>query len=1029
MTHHVYTRLLAAAGGLGAAAVMLLAVPGTAQASPAAPLYRSSHASPPSRSAHQVGRVPAAKAGKPGADVRRVCATPKKGYAACMALLRTNVKPRKGRFAPDQAPFGYGAADLQSAYNLPSATAGKGETVAVIDAYDDPTAEADLAVYRAQYGLPPCTTANGCFAKVNENGQAAPLPPTAGGTAGGSGWDVEESLDIDMVSAACPNCHILLVEANSNADIDLDMAVDEAVALGAKYVSNSYSGSEYSGETQEDQYFNHPGVAITASAGDGGYGVNYPAASPYVTAVGGTSLTRDPGSPRGWTESVYDTNDIEGTGSGCSAYEPKPSWQTDSGCANRTVADVSADADPNTGVAIYDSYSAGGWNEVGGTSVASPLVAATYALAGTPAAGSYPASYPYANPTALNDVTAGTNAGYGCVSAYLCTAGPGYDGPTGLGTPDGVAAFASPHHGPQHTVTISGKVTDGSGQGWPLSAAITASGIPGTVYTNPATGTYSLKVPPSEAYTLTVTPVASGYQITQQKVTVGTSNVTQNIAVAAGAGCDSLGYTQEGASEQFSWPTGPTPQDGWTVTDNNGSGYVWEFGNDPDPLGEGEPPGSDGNFAVVDSIPGFFPVVVDTSLISPVVNLSNVSSPVISFDTWYAEYGTPPESADVDLSLDGGQTWTTVWQQTTSSVRGPVDIPIPQAAGQSNVQMRFTYNGDNDNWWSLDNVLIGSCSPAPGGGLIAGQVKDAATEQPLAGATVTDTAAPAAAAATAFPEGAYEVYSPVTGQQKVTATDTGYSTGHKTVTVTAGGVTQANFSLKMPSAGELSFSSPSPSGTLSGTVGLGKSVTEDLTVTNLGNATASFALTPQDGSFTTTAKPATGITMTEPAGVGWVAASPAQGSVPPGGSVTVAVTLASGAAAGAAQPGAYTAGLAVSSDSPYPVAGVPVTMTVRPPSTWGEVTGAISGAACGGPVTALSGATAELTTKTVDDSLVTDTHSRYAWWLKAPENPLTVIASLNGWAPQLQKVTVSPGQATAANFTLQPSQSCNSTRR
>jgi len=332
--------------------------------------------------------------------VRAVCAAPARpGFAACDAVAVTTPAPgaRAAAVSANALPAGYGPADLASAYRLPGGTAGAGRTVAIVDAYDDPRTEADLAAYRSTYGLPACTTANGCFRKVDQNGGTR-LPAVD------AGWAGEISLDLDMVT-------------------DLGTGVNTAVALGAKYVSNSYGGAEFSGETSADrQYYNHPGVVITASAGDSGYGAQYPAASPYVTAVGGTALRRV-STPRGWAETVWGTAaGGSGTGSGCSAYEPKPSWQHDTGCARRTIADVAAVADPATGVAVYDTYQAAGWQVFGGTSAAAPIVASVYALAGSPAAGSNPDN--------------GT-----CSPAYLCTGGPGYDGPTGLGTPKGTAAF------------------------------------------------------------------------------------------------------------------------------------------------------------------------------------------------------------------------------------------------------------------------------------------------------------------------------------------------------------------------------------------------------------------------------------------------------------------------------------------------------------------------------------------------------------------------------------------------------------
>ncbi|HCI80947.1 MAG TPA: peptidase S8, partial [Ktedonobacter sp.] len=243
-------------------------------------------------------------------------------------------------------------------------------------------------------------------------------------------------LDLDMVSAICPNCHILLVEASSASLTNLGAAVNEAAKLGATEISNSYGGGESSSDTSYDTtYYNHPGIAITASAGDSGYGAQYPAASQYVTAVGGTSLTKA-SNARGWSETVW-----SGTGSGCSSYDPKPSWQTDSGCSHRTVGDVSAVADPNTGVAVYDSYvyqGASGWLVFGGTSVASPIIASVYALAGNATSVTY-GSYSYSHTSSLNDVTSGSNGS--CGGTYLCTGEPGYDGPTGNGTPNGTGAF------------------------------------------------------------------------------------------------------------------------------------------------------------------------------------------------------------------------------------------------------------------------------------------------------------------------------------------------------------------------------------------------------------------------------------------------------------------------------------------------------------------------------------------------------------------------------------------------------------
>ena len=361
---------------------------------------------------------------------------------SCMLLISTRTagaargaEAARGQHAPPTGD-GYGPASLQRAYKLPSSTAGAGQTVAVIDAFNDPRAAADLAAYRSAWGLPAC--GKGCFRKANQAGADSPLPRPARN----SGWAAEESLDLDMVSAICPKCHILLVEARNATAASLGTAVNTAVSMGAKYVSNSYGGRESASDSSLDsKYYQHPGVAVTASAGDNGYGVSYPAASRYVTSVGGTSLKAASNS-RGWTEKAWGrSTGAEGTGSGCSAHDAKPAWQADTGCARRTDNDVAADANPNTGVAIYDTYDQNGWVEVGGTSVAAPIIASVFALAGPPAAASYPSSYPYAHPGSLFDVTSGADGR--CGGSYLCTAKTGYDGPTGLGSPDGAAAFGS----------------------------------------------------------------------------------------------------------------------------------------------------------------------------------------------------------------------------------------------------------------------------------------------------------------------------------------------------------------------------------------------------------------------------------------------------------------------------------------------------------------------------------------------------------------------------------------------------------
>jgi subtilase family serine protease len=343
------------------------------------------------------------------------------GEAGCHAhvLVDSDGKP-----LATTAPSGYGPSDLRAAYNVTS-TGSSATTIAIVDAYGYSNAENDLATYRAQFGLPACTTANGCFKKVNQNGVQGSYPQD------NVGWEQETALDLDMASSMCPNCKILLVQASSASLQNLATAENTAASLGAHVISNSYGGGE-SGSTSYEAAYNHPGVAITVSSGDNGYGVEFPASSPHVTAVGGTSLSKA-SNARGWNETTWN-----GAGSGCSTTFAKPSWQTDSGCSKRTVADVSAIADPNTGVAVYGPArrNKSAWMVFGGTSVAAPLVGGVYAANG--GSVNY-GSDPYAHTGSLNDVTSGSNGS--CGGTYLCTAGAGYDGPTGLGTPNGTTAF------------------------------------------------------------------------------------------------------------------------------------------------------------------------------------------------------------------------------------------------------------------------------------------------------------------------------------------------------------------------------------------------------------------------------------------------------------------------------------------------------------------------------------------------------------------------------------------------------------
>ena len=273
----------------------------------------------------------------------QLCAAAARHQARCFALVRTDVSGRTGvPGRPGRLRPGRHAVD---AYDLPSDyRRGRADRRHRRRLRRPERRGRPRRVPQRSTGCRPARPRTAASPRSTRTARRAPLPdPDAG-------WAQEISLDLDMVSAACPQCNILLVEADDNYTDNLAAAVDTAVALGAKYVSNSYGGTEDPSETDFDAYYNHPGVVVTASTGDDGYGTSYPATAPGVTAVGGTSLVAD-SSTRGWAESAW-----AGAGSGCSPCEPKPDFQTDAGCANRRVADVSAVADPETGVAVYDSY-------------------------------------------------------------------------------------------------------------------------------------------------------------------------------------------------------------------------------------------------------------------------------------------------------------------------------------------------------------------------------------------------------------------------------------------------------------------------------------------------------------------------------------------------------------------------------------------------------------------------------------------------------------------------------------------------
>ncbi|MGH2887324.1 MAG: S53 family peptidase, partial [Solirubrobacteraceae bacterium] len=382
-----------------------------------------------------------------------------------------------------------------------SQTAGSDQTIAIVDAYDSPNAEADLAAYRTEFGLPACTSATGCFAKYDQTG-GTNYPTTLD-----SGWELETSLDLDAVSALCPNCKIDLIEANTDGTSDLAAAQLEAGMLTPNVITDSWdvalSGRQARNfPTTGDYTFS--GITTVAASGDAGYPGSatndFPAALPDVTAAGGTTLQPDSTSGvqnvRGFTETAW-----SGAGSGCNLGATKPSYQTDTGCTGRSYSDISADGDPSTGMQVYDSDD-GGWVVVGGTSEASPLIAAYYAVVGSATAGQGGSaanvqgpSWAYANAALLNDPSTGSNGSCSATISYICNAGPGYDGPTGVGSISGAVIAGAPGiAGPGANGSYTQTVTAGAAQ------------LQGGVYPNGTDTTYWWEYGTTSAYGQTTTP-------------------------------------------------------------------------------------------------------------------------------------------------------------------------------------------------------------------------------------------------------------------------------------------------------------------------------------------------------------------------------------------------------------------------------------------------------------------------------------------------------------------------------------------
>jgi hypothetical protein len=496
-----------------ATAVVTTAAPSSAALLPAArlPVARLAAAQSP---AAQSPRPAAAAALVPG--TRAACPPPSRPLMEQCQLLIGTGRARAAREMPAagagrRAAAPLTAADLRDAYGLTQAarTAGAGETVAVVDAYGDPHIASDLARYRRLAGLGQCAGGD-CLTILNQGGGSQPLPPAAD-----VGWADETALDVEMVAAICPNCRIVLFEASS-ASLSSLGAAENSAARVARFISDSWSGADFPGESRYDaMYFDHPGVAITVASGDFRYAAGYPASSQLVTSIGGTFLYPDSASPAstagGWSEVAWSGQSSgagTGTQSGCSAGEPKPAWQSDPGCANRTENDVAAVADAQDGVEFYSSgIDCGGSCQAFGTSVATPIIAAVYALAGTPRPGTFPAQYPYLDPAGLRPVRSGADGSCEASRRYLCDAADsladGYNGPDGLGTPDGTAAFTAPAARSMVSVVNPGSYDLAAGRTYHLPApaaydsaarsalTFSATGLPAGMSISPSTGAIS----------------------------------------------------------------------------------------------------------------------------------------------------------------------------------------------------------------------------------------------------------------------------------------------------------------------------------------------------------------------------------------------------------------------------------------------------------------------------------------------------------------------------------------------------------
>lgn len=415
-----------------------------------------------------------------GRPSERVCAAPQAGTAACMSRLIDTADGSR----PDvtTSPSGLAPAIIESVYNFSGAlTDGAGATVAIVDAYDDPTAASDLATFSSQYGLPACTTANGCFTKVNQTGGSS-LP------AANSGWALEISLDTQWVHAIAPGAKILLVEA-SNAFTSSLYAAEDYASAHASYVSNSWDGGETSNEASSDTHFAHAGVSYFVAAGDSGLPATYPSASPKVISVGGTTLHFSSGAFQ--SESAWSSG-----GGGCSAYEPATPAQAgfatygQVGCNGaRATPDVALDADPQSGVSVYDTtaYSGQtGWFTVGGTSASTPMWAAESAVnsLAVSSATVYGTTIPF------RDITTGNNGAPALVGYDLATGRGSWAIPTGPPPPPPGAPTGLQAAGGAGSVALSWTAPSGPVSSYSILRS-TTSGAETVVHSGVATTSYT----------------------------------------------------------------------------------------------------------------------------------------------------------------------------------------------------------------------------------------------------------------------------------------------------------------------------------------------------------------------------------------------------------------------------------------------------------------------------------------------------------------------------------------------------------